>query len=130
MRIHTSLTADEIRRAAIIHGVTINRLELHGSRKRERAYEVQLHGTSPRRTMDQSGYGATWDEWGVFMSRILVSDPDAVFGKAEDSYAFHYRTVGRFADELTPVPGHNHKWEYVAPFYFECVKCDAGLRTR
>lgn len=130
MRIHTSLTDAEIRRAAIIHGVRVNRLEPHGSRKRDGAFEVQLYGTSSRRTMDNSGPAATWDEWGVFMSRILQWDPDALLGR-EDAYAFDYRTCGRFQfDRLIPVPGHNHKWEYVAPFYFQCVKCDAEVRTQ
>lgn len=129
MRIHTSLTKYDVQQAARIYGVTINRLEAHGSRKRDHAYEVQLHGTSPRRTMDKSGHGATWDEWGVFMSRILVSDPDALLGK-EDFEAFHYRTCGRFQPGATPVPGHNHRWEYGAPFYFQCKTCDAEMRTR
>ncbi len=96
MRIHTSLTENDLRKA-LPKGVQAY-ITPHGSRKRDRAYEVTLYvigkDSLHRRYANSGQYGnaedvaATWDEWGVWMDRLYRKDPDAIIGWYETRAMF------------------------------------------
>lgn len=145
MRIHTdSLTASDIYAAAAHAGggdyrtspVLVDVTE-HGSRKRARAFNVSLTGTSSRRTNGGNrgagdDYAATWDEWGMFLAELFRRDPDATIPGAYDTSGdFDYKTGCRF-DTLTPAEQHGgsgHRWEFTGtPGARSCKTCDAVQR--
>lgn len=102
MRIHTSLTAGDLRailkacRASEIFGaVHFSTLDEHGSKTHARAFEVKLGALlkvdgDGRRWGNSGGYGATsqtsgeyaatYDEWGWFLAGIFAFDPSARAG--------------------------------------------------
>jgi hypothetical protein len=115
MRIHSdSIDALEIRKAARIASVAFTRFSLHGSRKREAAFDVILTGASSRRQNGGPDKAATWDQWGIFLGTLYALDAEMstpYYGSAEE---FHWKTANRFRD-ITPadyVYGHNHRWEW------------------
>lgn len=139
MRIHTDiLTTRDIELAAVRAGdfvrVTVTE---HGSRKRARAFNVTLTGTSSRRPnngtsgeYDPDAYAATWDEWGMFLGELFRRDPGAVVPNVyESGEHFRWVTGARF-DTLTPDQQHGaagHKWSGAYPnltgayFVAECL---------
>jgi len=77
--------------------VRATRMDLHGSRKRARAFDVLLTGTNTR---GQNGNprtpAATYDEWGNFLAHLFSIDPAMVcdyYASAED---FHAKTDGKY----------------------------------
>jgi hypothetical protein len=104
MRIHANtLTTSDIYQAARFARVDVVVLTEHGSRKRDHAFNVRLEGASNRRpnfvNYDSgygSGYSATWDQWGVFLSVLFDLDPSTSTTYDEDRHAFDVRTVERF----------------------------------
>lgn len=128
MRIHTNLTHSDIVDCA--RGlVSLTTLSEHGSRSRERAFEVKLSGSSPYRQNFGTEQAATWDEWGVFIARIFAKDSDAIAGHYKSADLFHEVTDGRFENGELPADTHaRHKWEYNfdgGPHY--CAKCSATM---
>lgn len=121
MRIHTNLTRQNIRDALVTSGAPIHfeKLEEHGSRSRERAFDVRLGGTGGRNNTGLYGAGdydgATWDQWGAFLGAVFTLDPNAymptAYRTADHFYAvtgdrFKARTVdGR----TTHYPADTHK---------------------
>jgi hypothetical protein len=77
---------------------------LHGSRKRDRAYEVQLDAAPiPGRRRRNSGtvgaghgYGATWDEWGEWIAQLYLIDREAIIGPYNGFDDFHVKTGGKY----------------------------------
>lgn len=157
MRIHTdTLTVTDIYAAAAHAGggdyrtspVYVDVME-HGSRKRARAFNVSLTGTSTRRPNSGNRgadgadvYAATWDEWGMFLAELFRRDPNATIpGVYESGEHFRWVTGGRF-DTLTPADQHGgagHKWSGHYPnvtgvyYVAECtgrkgLHCDATTR--
>jgi len=131
MRIHTSLTADQVRNmVAGIPNVYLLRDTQHGSRSHARAFDVILTGTAPYRTQgDRDHYAATWDEWGIFLARVFRADPNA---KAGAYYAnatnFHHKTGYRFVESFTVAQQHRrHRWEWNGGGVNE-RRCDCGAR--
>lgn len=134
MRIHTDiLTESDLYQAAARAGDGV-RVEMteHGSRKRARAFDFQLSGTSTRRR-NTGNYGAageasywgpdrshaaTWDEWGMFLGELFRRDPGAVVPNVyESGEHFRWVTGARF-DTLTPDQQHGaagHKWSGAYP---------------
>ena len=152
MRIHTdSLTEKDIYAAADRAGESV-RVEMtqHGSRKRDRAFNVTLSGTSSRKrntgnygTAGEDSYwgpdrshAATWDEWGMFLAELFRRDADAIVPGAYES-AEHFRwATGAHYDVLTPDTQHrNHSWRpegtnVTGSYRVErCRTCDAIRRT-
>lgn len=138
MRIHSNvLTAEDIRKATTARGMKGVRLDgftTHGSRKRERAFEVKLTGNSSHRpnggtrgaNSENDEYAAQWDEWGIFLEELYTLDPDMVTPYYKDWEDFGYQTAWRF-ENLTAEQTHKrHKWEFAAPRQFTC-KCGAAL---
>lgn len=134
MRIHTSAIYDkDIYNAASSAGVIIVGMTSHGSRKRARAYEVKLTGSSNRRTADGQNNAALWDEWGNFISALYEIDSNAIIGNYFSARDFHLSTDSRY-----PIARENvcrtHKWNYDnvsrdLPYsVFSCGKCDAIRR--
>lgn len=110
----------------------------HGSRSRERAYEVRLEGNGGivghrriNNPLDPYGPNATWDEWGVVIARLFDIDPASFWGGAKrpvysDEWDYHYQTAHRFSDLALPEDTHKrHHWEYKSPRQFACKKCSA-----
>jgi hypothetical protein len=104
MRIHTDhLSESDIYTAARFARVDVVKLEAHGSRKRDHAFDVKLEGESrraPNGGASGKGYAtgkaATWDQWGVFLS-VLFDLDDATSTPYDDGrQAFHDRTFDRF----------------------------------
>lgn len=134
MRIHAdSLTISDIYAATDRAGQNVRVVVTeHGSRKRARAFNVTLSGTSSRRRNtgnhgaagEDSYWGpdrshaATWDEWGMFLSELFRRDADAVVPGAYES-GEHYRWVtGARFDTLTPPHQHGgagHRWSGAYP---------------
>lgn len=140
MRIHSSvLTEADLSTATVLAGQTVRlvKLEVHGSRKRERAFEVALSGSGNYGGM----YGnlnyptATWDEWGMVLAEIFRVDPEAIAGPYECGEHFRWATTGRY-DGMLPTDQHlRHSWEPLglsaggSYFVRECRTCRATLRT-
>lgn len=130
MRIHANnLTVADIHNAAEHLGIRVSE---HGSRKRNRAFEVALYGSSFRRTQDGSGQAATWDEWGDFLAALFDADDSVTVPRIYESPDhFHWATGARYMGEYES--HSNHKWEYEG----ECVtgsysvhKCKCGAIRR
>ena len=143
MRIHSdTLLMGDLYDAVRAHGMTgvyMLTLDQHGSRKRKRAFEVKLEGSSPYATNPGTAKwvdrgqdrprAATWDEWGIFIQALFEKDASAIIGDYHDDATFAYRTFGRFetlqhADQCRV---HRWKWEPERA-YSECSKC--GAKTR
>lgn len=136
MRIHTSLTEQDMRDAARLAGVQFERLAQHGSRSRDHAFDFILTGSSGRRGNFGGDYeAATWDEWGIVLGELFRRDPNAHCGKNSYESGEHFRWVtgGRF-DTLTPADQHrNHKWEYsgvVVTGSYHVAECSCGAIQR
>ena len=117
MKIHSSvLTAQDIHaatRAANMTGVNVFDLDTRGSRSRARSFLVKLSGTSNHRIAMGGAQAATWDEWGMFINALFLTDPDAKVGQYPTFEAFRESTCARF-DDLTADDQHkNHTWEPV-----------------
>lgn len=140
MRIHTDLTYNEITDCTKgMEGVWFGVLTEHGSRSRERAFEVQLRGTSNRapnmgtsKNVDRFGNperAATWDEWGIFLNALFEQDATATATYYSGADNFHYQTDYRFEDLEQKDQCSNHKWEYAGvPRENACKKCGAVRR--
>lgn len=131
MRIHSdTLTITDIYQAAAIAGggdyrtsPVLVEVTQHGSRKRARAFNVSLMGTSSRRPNNAAGgrfadgrgdaHAATWDEWGMFLAELFRRDPAAIVPNVyESGEHFRWVTGARF-DTLTHDQQHGatgHKW--------------------
>jgi hypothetical protein len=117
MKIHTNtLTEVDIYRAARFARVDVVTLTRHASRSRDYSFSINLEGESRRRPNRQSdvsygsGYAATWDQWGVFLSVLFDLDGNgqtfepsapAFVGSAKNPVyasreAFHRQTSDRF----------------------------------
>lgn len=138
MRIHTDvLEMRDIWTAALHAGVIEHGLTQHGSRSRNRAFNLYLEGSG--RHGGQWGHhgekSATWDEWGIFLARLYLRDPNMrIAGVYENAEHFHWVTGNRFVS-LTPDLQHlKHAWKSngrsaTGSYYtFECPKCAALLR--
>lgn len=155
MRIHSNVISytDIANATQGLQGVYASASQ-HKSRTHKAAFEVSMTGNSfyGRNTgkygQDNSnGNAATWDEWGVFLGRLYVIDPEMVVGNAKNPiYAsaehFHWSTGNRFLSgmsnpSLTMLPADTHprhKWEYQgemvtgAYYVHACKKCSAIRR--
>jgi len=108
MRIHTSLTHDEMSAMPRLSGapISFHALTECGSRTHARAFEVRLTGTGGRSNTGLYGSGdfdgATWDEWGAFFGALFDADPAARCGGSSrrpvygDADHFHFLTGDRF----------------------------------
>lgn len=116
MRIHTDklsdtnireLLAKERAAGRIPYAVGFKTLDQRGSRKRARAFEVQLdayekeHGDG-RRYGNSGSYGggqnwaATYDEWGWFLAALFAADPEADATYYSDADDFHTKTTDNY----------------------------------
>ena len=99
MRLHTSLTKDDVaqalRESVGPDGVYFDHFTLHSSRTHPQAYELRLtadpgrdRNGKARRNVNTGQYGmgaykaATYDEWGYFMAAVYARDSFAKFGTA------------------------------------------------
>jgi len=132
MRLHTNLTAEQIRiaRRATLTMTHFETLSHHGSRTHDHAFEVRLGGSGGRNNTGLYGAGdycgATWDEWGAVMGAIYMLDPAARWGGAKnpqyaDAEDFHFKTRNRFKAGILPADTHaRHKWVYAERDGFYC----------
>ena len=134
MRIHSDvLTYADIITAVKNAGAdfaAIEGLTAHGSRARNRAYNVNLVGNShrrPNRVHTHSEYAATWDQWGVFFAYLYGVDPDLKTTTYKDEETFHRATGYRFDGDALPSDYHgDHSWVVRASFVHECRHCPAA----
>lgn len=133
MKLHTNLTADQVRQLAadLIPGITV-RIEEHGSRSHERRLDFHPldNGTLTvkGRRVGQSGLrGITWDEWGIILNALFDADPDMKATYYESASDFHYVTGTRFADLTWEEQHGRHRWEFKAADLHEC-ECGASRR--
>lgn len=122
MRIHSShLTFEDLRAArqvasTIGDGRVCLSYDAHGSRKRNRAFEVRLTGDGSfsrrRPNTGRSGggeeYAATWCAWGAFFAELFEVDPNAIAGPYNGRDDFNAQTWHLFADGKRP-KGHSPK---------------------
>ena len=135
MRIHTSLTEQDIRAAGRLAGVEFERLTVHGSRKRPRAFDVILTGGSIHAnhwTRSGEYRAATWDQWGVFLGALYRQDSAMDCGAYVNAEHFAWSTHGRYGGaEFEPCK--LHKWDALTESWREsgaakCRKCGAVKR--
>lgn len=132
MRIHCSkdITDSEIYKAARfarVDIVTEGKLE-RGSRSHDHAFEIKLEGESRRRPNGgssgkgyASGYAATWDQWGVFLSVLFDLDPRMSCWAYTDRDEFHRQTEDRFRTVRAVEVGHSTNYNVVNTFARERV---------
>lgn len=148
MRIHTSLTYQQIREVVQTSGAPVYTevLSQHRSRTHDRAFEVILSGSSTSRSQSGDYFAATWDEWGAFFGALYDMDRNArcggnaKFPTYQDAEHFHFATSGRFHyhfdqsqpskdGSYLPADTHpRHHWEYDSDG-FHCTKCSASRPT-
>lgn len=134
MRIHSDiLTERDIYEAMGRAGDSVRgTVTIHGSRSRAHAFNVNLTGTSSRRTnpgTSDAYWGvdrdraATWDEWGMFLSELFRRDPNLTIPSAYPTAGDFDRMTGGRYDTLTPEHQHrNHKWNYAGePGTLKCA---------
>jgi hypothetical protein len=112
MKIHTSLTRDDVLTAGQLAGVRFERLKESGSRTHPRKFDLILSGSGTHGGQFGGDYQtATWDEWGIFLNLIFNADPEARAGEYyADRGDFRWKTSRRF-DTLTPAEQHRrHRW--------------------
>lgn len=133
MRIHTNLSEETVRAAALRAGAQIERLTRHGSRSRAHTWDVILSGSSGRMAQGQTHQAATWDEWGIFLDVIFRRDPAAGCWAYDGADHFRWATGGRF-DTLTPETQHKrHKWgrwDDVCTGAYAVAQCTCGAIVR
>lgn len=142
MRIHSDiLTRRDLLNAATEARVYMETFTEHGSRSRERAFNVLLRGESNRRpncgtTGAADDYAATWDQWGVFLAFLFYIDPNMKTPYYDDRDDFNFRTNVRFTKigggwhEIWPADyhgDHTFRWQGV-PSEQSCTKCSAVQR--
>lgn len=135
MRLHTSLHLSDLQIAAKEARVDMMITE-HGSRSRDRAFEVKLTGESRRRPnggnygADGEAHAATWDQWGVFLAYLFARDESMTCWAYKGADEFHAKTAYRFDTEGFPEDYHgDHTFRYNGtPRQQECNKCSAVQR--
>jgi hypothetical protein len=86
--------------------VTVSTVDPSGSRSRARALTVLLQGdgsTSRRRNHGNTGFAATYDQWGHFLAFLYAIDPRLVAGPYTSRQDFETKTHGAFTYTLTGV---------------------------
>lgn len=132
MRIHSDiLTQDDLGTASVTAGVRFIKRSEHNSRKRTHAFEVALSGDASHRSQaDREQYGATWDQWGIFLSALFNRDPEMVTPYYTSAADFHFQTNNRFARPLAFSERHRqHRWAHAGIYrntqgdvtYFQCI---------
>jgi hypothetical protein len=144
MRIHTRAPLNAFDQAASKAGATLEDLTVHRSRKSLFGIEVHLLGASNHWAghSGASGYGATWDQWGVFLAAIFTVDPAMSCRAYKDAADFTYKTAGRFpvgaypewAGARMPADYHgDHTWQTLnvinGRYVQTCTKCSAERRS-
>lgn len=131
MRLHTdNLTSLDMWAAAAIARVDLE-MTTHGSRSRNRAFNVTLRGESRRRPNGgsygaTSDYAATWDQWGVFLAELFDRDNSLATGFYTDADTFHRMTAGRFETGWPEDAHGDHRFKpYGFPGTHKCTKCSA-----
>ena len=143
MRIHTdTLTTLDIYEAARIARVEME-YTAHGSRKRDRAFNVNLTGESrrrPSRSHHSDEYAATWDQWGAFLAVLFDRDESLTIPSAyESGEKFDRATNYRFSPDgndraddspYWPNDAHgDHRFRFNGtPGQQECTNCSAVQR--
>lgn len=134
MRIHSDvINYTQQLRDLLPEGVKAQVVNPHRSRKRANAYEVQLHGTSGRRTQSGSGIAASWDEWGAFIAGVFALDAAAIVGPYDGADFFHWTTDDRFRSFDIEEQHRRHRWSYVGPVAtrsYSVHECPCGSLTR
>jgi hypothetical protein len=152
MRIHANnLTTFDLYRAARDAKVTFVRLEGHGSRSHNHAFDVVLSGSSPYRTQadGRQDFAATWDEWGVFFANLFLRDDSIMVGNKSWGYRdrddFDRKTDERFTEvepierpegtvevrAVLPADTHpRHKWRGIGDNTQACAHCTAIFRWK
>ena len=138
MRIHSDFIEEvDVRKAARLAGVSFTRFGLHGSRKRDHAFDVILTGSSPRRqnSNDCPDFAATWDEWGAFLGHLFGLDPHAVTPYYESGEHFDWATGGQYRGGVLPDRHKSHRWQYAGSsptdsYHVSECQCGAIRRVR
>ena len=131
MRIHSNtLTYSDLAGATKGMYVSFTTCDQRGSRKRARAFEVKLSGSSSFRQHGGDEQAATWDEWGIFLGRLFALDPEmttSAYATAED---FHYETADRFNYPGGLEAGDQHKRHKWNPNGDYTASCNCGAEQR
>ena len=117
MRIHSDVinVVDLFQVVSSTPGVYDTHLSSHGSRKRARAFELKLSGSSNfRQNGNRDKNAATWDEWGVVIGKLFAIDPKAIIGYYPNREYFDILTGYRFEDGEFDLSGQHklHRWDY------------------
>jgi len=147
MRLHTdTIELHQVHQAAHVARADIT-ISVHGSRKRDHAFDVKLTGESRRRPnggSSNSEYAATWDQWGVFLAHLFAIDPRMTCWAYRDGRDFFTKTAARFGASAVsnngedlgfvalgwPEDAHgDHTFRYAGtPYEQRCTKCSAVQR--
>jgi len=117
MRLHTNtIELHQVHQAAHVARADIT-VSVHGSRKRDHAFEVHLTGESRRRPQGGSSngeYAATWDQWGVFLAHLFAIDPTMTCYAYRDAHDYAGKTADRFGAPEDVMTSEGYKREFVA----------------
>ena len=137
MKIHTNLTAADLRAALDASGIQNASLLMQEKRSRshDRRFDVYFDAEPMKGRRQSQHYhdgmpviGATYDEWGLWIEQVFQRDPGAKVGPYKDHHHFREVTGLRF-DSLEWVDQHaRHSFEWVGDHTFECSGCGAIKR--
>ena len=106
MKIHTNLTAADLRAALDASGIQNASLLMQEKRSRSHARRFDVYfDAEPMKGRRQSQHyhdgmpviGATYDEWGLLINQIYLKDPTARVGPYKSGGHFHDVTEYRFS---------------------------------
>lgn len=120
MKIHTNLTAADLRAALDASGIQNASLLMQEKRSRSHARRFDVYfDAEPMKGRRQSQHyhdgrrvtGITYDEWGLFIEQIYRRDPDARVGPYKDHGHFMGITDWRFTDLRWEDQHPRHRFE-------------------
>ena len=132
MKIHTNLTAADLRAALDASGIQNASLLMQEKRSRSHARRFDVYfDAEPMKGRRRSQHyhdgvpviGATYDEWGLWINQIYLKDPTARVGPYKSDGHFHDVTDYRFAVLKWEDQCSMHKFEADGVGGFECQKC-------
>lgn len=138
MKLHTSLTPDQVREVAtnLIPGITVH-ISVHGSRSHDRRLDftpldngtltVKGRRLGPNVGPNVGIKGITYDEWGIILNALYDLDPDMNATYYTGRGDFHESTDWRFTDLKWEDQHGRHRWDFKSAGEFMC-ECGAVKR--
>jgi hypothetical protein len=131
MRLHTSvLTPEDFAAAAALAGCKIEICTEHGSKSRDRAFEVVPSGSGNMGGQfgSYNFKSATWDEWGILFNYLYELDPAMSCRAYAHRDHFHAVTVNRYRTLKVGSQHLRHRWRRTSASTIQSCACGGRLR--